>query len=73
MNYPYDILWTGSHGSYREARGLELACPLLFIYGFRKPFMFYSPKWATGLAMQPGCEVIALEAGQRVIKTSPLS
>ena len=33
MNYPYDILWTRSHGSYRDAHSLELACPLLFIYG----------------------------------------
>lgn len=39
MNYLYDILWARSHGSYRDARSLELACPLLFIYGRRKPFV----------------------------------
>ena len=50
MNYPYDIRWTGSHGSYRERATLELACPLLFIYGRRKPFMFHSPEWAAGVA-----------------------
>lgn len=68
MNYPYDILWTNSHGSYREARPLELACPLLFIYGRRKPFMFHSPTWAEALARQPDCEVIAVEAGHWVMK-----
>jgi pimeloyl-ACP methyl ester carboxylesterase len=71
MNYPYDIRWTGSHGSYRDARSLELACPLLFIYGRRKPFMFHSPQWATGLATQPGCQVIAVEAGHWVMKNDP--
>jgi pimeloyl-ACP methyl ester carboxylesterase len=71
MNYPYDIRWTRSHGSYREARTLELACPLLFIYGRRKPFMFHSPKWATGLGAYPGCQVIAVEAGHWVMKDEP--
>jgi pimeloyl-ACP methyl ester carboxylesterase len=71
MNYPYDIRWTGSHGSYREARRVELACPLLFVYGRRKPFMFHSPKWATRLAAQPGCEVIAVDAGHWVMKDEP--
>jgi len=71
MNYPYDILWAGSHGSYRAAHPLELACPLLFIYGRRKPFMFHSPEWATGLAAQPGCEVIAADAGHWVMKDQP--
>jgi pimeloyl-ACP methyl ester carboxylesterase len=71
MNYPYDIRWTGSHGSFREAQRLELACPLLFIYGQRKPFMFHSPQWAAGLATQPGCEVIAVDAGHWVMKDEP--
>ena len=71
MNYPYDIRWTGSHGSFREAQRLELACPLLFIYGRRKPFMFHSPAWAEWLATQPGCEVIGVEAGHWVMKDQP--
>jgi pimeloyl-ACP methyl ester carboxylesterase len=71
MNYPYDIRWTGSHGSYRDRRSLELACPLLFIYGRRKPFMFHSPIWATGVAAQPGCEVIAMDTGHWVMREEP--
>ena len=68
MNYPYDILWTRSYGSYRDARSLKLACPLLFIYGRKKPFMFHSPEWASALTEQPGCEVIALDAGHWVMR-----
>ncbi len=71
MNYPYDILWTGSHGSYRDAHVVELACPLLFIYGTRKPFMFHSPAWAAGLAREPGCDVVAVDAGHWVMKDDP--
>lgn len=71
MNYPYDIRWTGSHGSFRDAQRLELACPLLFIYGRRKPFMFHSPQWQAGLAEQPGCEVIAVDSGHWVMKQQP--
>lgn len=71
MNYPYDIRWTGSHGSFREAQPLELACPLLFIYGRRKPFMFHSPEWAGWLAAQPGCKVIEADAGHWVMKDAP--
>jgi pimeloyl-ACP methyl ester carboxylesterase len=68
MNYPYDIRWTGSHGSYRERRSVELASPLLFIYGRRKPFMFHSPAWAAAVAAQRGCEVIAMDAGHWVMQ-----
>ena len=71
MNYPYDIRWTGSHGSFRDARIVELACPMLFIYGRRKPFMFHSPEWAEGLATQPDCEVIEADAGHWVMKDAP--
>ncbi len=71
MNYPYDIAWTGSHGSFLEAQAVELACPLLFIYGLRKPFMFHSPDWEAALAAHPGCEVIAVDAGHWVMKDQP--
>jgi pimeloyl-ACP methyl ester carboxylesterase len=71
MNYPYDILWTGSHGSYPKQRTLELACPLLFIYGRRKPFMFHSPTWQAGVAAEPGCEVVAMDTGHWVMRDEP--
>ncbi|MEZ5658355.1 MAG: alpha/beta hydrolase [Burkholderiaceae bacterium] len=57
MNYPYDITWFRSHGSYRHVRGLKLPLPvpMLFVYGERKPFMFHSQPWLDSLATQPGC------------------
>ena len=71
MNYPYDIAWTGSHGSYRDVRSVELACPLLFIYGRRKPFMFHSPTWEAGVAAQAACEVVAMDTGHWVMREQP--
>ena len=71
MNYPYDIAWTGSHGSYRDVRSVELACPLLFIYGRRKPFMFHSPTWEAGVAAQAGCEVVTMDTGHWVMREQP--
>ena len=50
---------------------LELACPLLFIYGRRKPFMFHSPAWEAGVAAQRGCEVIAMDTGHWVMREEP--
>ena len=71
MNYPYDILWSGSHGSYRAAANFEPHCPMLFIYGSDKPFLFHSPKWAQTLADAPGCRVIALPTGHWVMTQAP--
>lgn len=65
MNYPYDIAWTGSKGSYRHARGPRppMPMPMLYVYGTRKPFMFHSPQWLAALDAQPGCRVVALPTG----------
>src|SRR5664279_3454497 len=71
MNYPYDIRWTGSHGSYKEALPFDPACPMLFIYGTRKPFLFHSPSWAEALAARDGCRVLAFETGHWVMAQQP--
>jgi pimeloyl-ACP methyl ester carboxylesterase len=54
MNYPYFIAWTGAHGSYRGMKPFRPHCPMLFVYGRRKPFMFHTAEWAAWLAAQPG-------------------
>jgi len=41
--YPYYIQWTGAWAAIDGARRFTPACPMLFIYGRRKPFMFHSP------------------------------
>ena len=71
LNYPYDIRWTGSHGSYRERRALELACPLLFIYGRGKPFHVSFASVGSGFCGPGGCKVIAPDTGHWVMREKP--
>ena len=68
MNYPYDIAWTGSHGSYKQRARFDPPCPMLYFYGRRKPFMFHSPQWADALAGRAGSRVVALETGHWVMR-----
>ncbi len=67
MNYPYLIQWTGRHGSYRGLLPVAPRCPMLFLYGQRKPFMFHSKQWANTLAARRGSEVHGLKAGHWVM------
>jgi pimeloyl-ACP methyl ester carboxylesterase len=71
MNYPYFITWTGAHGSYRQALPVAPACPVLYVYGQRKPFMFHSPAWAAALALRPGSAVLGLRTGHWVMLQQP--
>jgi pimeloyl-ACP methyl ester carboxylesterase len=61
MNYPYDITWTGSHGSYRHVLPVQPKWPLLFIYGKRKPLMFHSRAWLEKLRADSRCRVVGFE------------
>jgi pimeloyl-ACP methyl ester carboxylesterase len=65
MNYPYAHAWTGRFGG---ALPVEPRCPMLYVYGERKPFMFHSPEWAGRLAATPGCAVQGLRAGHWVMR-----
>ncbi len=67
MDYPYDILWTGSHGSYKGFVPFKVVWPMLFIYGERKYFMFHSKEWLSWLAARPGSEVHGLPCGHWVM------
>jgi pimeloyl-ACP methyl ester carboxylesterase len=71
MNYPYVIQWTGAYGSYRGRVRLAPPCPMLFIYGRRKPFMFHSPEWRERLAADPRNAVLALDTGHWVMHQAP--
>jgi pimeloyl-ACP methyl ester carboxylesterase len=64
MNYPYAHAWSGG---FRGARRFEPHCPMLFVYGERKPFMFHSPQWAGRLAARPGGAVQGLPGGHWVM------
>ncbi len=71
MNYPYDIRWTGSHGSYKNAVPFVPTWPMLFIYGSRKPFMFHSPQFAAALAARADCRVLEFATGHWVMTREP--
>jgi len=68
MAYPYYIQWTGTYGSYRNTLDVSPACPMLFIYGRKKPFLFHSPAWAQALAARPGSRVQGLDARHWVMR-----
>lgn len=71
MNYPYAMQWLGWSGGLRDALPVNPGCPLLYIYGERKLFMFHSPQWLAQLAQRPGCAVQALGTGHWVMLEQP--
>jgi pimeloyl-ACP methyl ester carboxylesterase len=71
MNYPYAMRWFGLLGGFRGAARVAHDCPVLFIYGDRKPFMFQSPEWLARLAARPGCAVQPFPTGHWVMAQQP--
>jgi len=71
MNYPYAMVWFGLMGGFRDASPVNPACPILFIYGKRKPFMFHSVDWLTTLGTRPGCAVQPFSTGHWVMAQQP--
>lgn len=67
MNYPYSMRWFGTVGGLSHAAPVRPACPLLYVYGTRKPFMFHSPEWLVWVAAQPGSAVQAMPTGHWVM------
>lgn len=68
MNYPYAAQFSGG---FRSARPFEPPCPMLYLYGQRKPFMFHAPAWAERLAARPGSAVHGLRAGHWLMINQP--
>jgi len=72
MNYPYYTLWTGAFGGYRPGLSrFEPHCPVLYIYGRRKPFQFQSARWLEQVAALPGGQVRPFETGHWVMVSDP--
>jgi pimeloyl-ACP methyl ester carboxylesterase len=63
MNHPYV---TGLSGGYKASLRVTPSCPMLYVYGTRKPFLFHAPTWADRLAAMPGNEVHGLRTGHWV-------
>lgn len=49
MGYPYAVRWLGAAGGVRGLKAFKPHCPMLFLYGERKPVMFHSREWAQGV------------------------
>jgi len=71
MNYPYAMQWFGLAGGLGRTAPVNLSCPLLYIYGTRKPFMFHSPEWIAALAARQGCEVHEFATGHWAMVDKP--
>lgn len=71
INYPYAMQWLGTSGGLRQAARFQPACPMLYVYGKRKPFMFHSPQWLETLARGPENRVEALRAGHWLMLDQP--
>ena len=71
MGYPYYVQWTGAGGGYRQAKVSAPACPMRFIYGKYKPFMFHSSAWAEEIGARPGNQVLGFNTGHYVMIEEP--
>lgn len=71
MNYPYAMTWFGSLGGFKAAVPLSLQCPVLFLYGKRKPFMFHSQVWLDTLNSRPGSGSQGFATGHWVMVDDP--
>ena len=71
MGYVYAMRWLGVAGGFRGIKVFKPHCPMLYLYGERKPFMFHSRAWAERLAARPGCRVIAFATGHWIMVQRP--
>lgn len=71
MNYPYAMTWLGLGGGLRSLADFKPHCPVLYLYGQRKPFMFHSQQWLDRLNATPGSKVQGLQAGHWVMLDKP--
>jgi pimeloyl-ACP methyl ester carboxylesterase len=74
QNYFYYYLWRGMLlPPYRKRllRRYRPKCPLLYLYGLRKPVMFHSTSWLRWLDETPGCRQLGIDAGHWLQLTRP--
>ena len=67
MNVPYAMAWFGVGGGLRSAARFKVRCPLLYIYGERKPFMFHSLQWLAQCSAVSGSKAVGLPCGHWVM------
>lgn len=67
MGYPYAMAWLGTAGGFKGLKIFEPQCPILYMYGERKPFMFQSRAWIESLAKGPGNRVVGFPTGHWIM------
>jgi cis-3-alkyl-4-acyloxetan-2-one decarboxylase len=73
MNYHYAMKWLGLAGGLKGLAPVKPQCPVLFLYGERKPFMFHSPKWLEQLAARSDCKAQGFATGHWVMVQQPVA
>jgi pimeloyl-ACP methyl ester carboxylesterase len=70
MNYPYRNVFEDlvSGRGRRLTKGYWPTCPLLFVYGEKKPFPFHSQRWIDHVKKVEGGEVVSLPSNHWVPK-----
>jgi cis-3-alkyl-4-acyloxetan-2-one decarboxylase len=71
MGYPYAVRWLGVAGGVHGLRTFDPQCPMLFLYGERKPLMFHSRAWLERLASRPANRVAAFKTGHWIMVQDP--
>lgn len=69
QNYPYVLQWSGG---FKKAVNYFPACPILYLYGKRKPFMFHSRQWLERISSHPKSEVEGFATGHWVMTQDPV-
>jgi pimeloyl-ACP methyl ester carboxylesterase len=69
MAYPYYQAWFG--GYPKAMKRFKPACPVLFIYGKRKPVMFHTQAWLDELRKGRGNSVVEFDTGHWVMLQRP--
>jgi len=66
MNYPYAMRWFGLRGGLNTQQ-VALQCPVLYVFGEHKPFMFHSPRWVHTLRASEDGAAHGLRCGHWVM------
>ncbi len=70
MNFPYAMSWFGLRGGLKTGP-VKPRCPVLYVFGERKPFMFHSPRWVHTLRASEDGAAHALRCGHWVMLDQP--
>lgn len=63
MNYPYYYLYRNLFFYLRKFKNYNPSCPVSYIYGEKKPFMFHSKRFIDTIAKNKDSEVKSVPAG----------